>query len=175
MKRSIASALIELDRIDALIVALLQRDARISNTALAAAVNLSQSACRARVKRIEADGVIRGYTAILDDDRLGLPIKVFASIALDEQGKNHAARFEARINALPEATECHVVSGATDYIVRFVCRDIARYNALTEALLADQDLGMKQIVSRFLLKTTKAAAPRDLRALGIGRARTPAA
>jgi DNA-binding Lrp family transcriptional regulator len=163
-----------LDRIDVRILDLLERNARISNAALAAAVHLSQSACRVRVKRLETAGIIRGYAAVLDADRLGLPVRVFAAVTLDSQSKAHASRFEARIDALAEAVECHVVSGATDYLVKFVCRDIARYNAITEMLLADETLGVKQIVSRFLLKTSKGDARRGIAGLSAGATAYPA-
>lgn len=167
-------AAVRLDRTDLRILDLLERNARISNAALAAAVHLSQSACRVRVKRLETAGIIRGYAAVLAADRLGLPVSVFAAVTLDSQSKAHIARFEARIEALPEAVECHVVSGATDYLVKFVCPDIARYNAINEQLLADDTLGIKQIVSRFLLKTSKGERHRRIAPLAAGAGARPA-
>jgi len=151
-----------LDRIDRKILDLLQKQGRIANAALAEKVGLSQSACSARMKRLESEGYISGYGAVLDLEKFGNPVIVFASITLEGQGKNHQAKFEAKVKALPEAVECYVISGAADYTVRFVCRNIAAYHTLTEALLADPSLGIKNIASRFIMRTLKPFAGVDL-------------
>ena len=155
----------DLDRIDVKILSLLQREARISNAKLAAAVNLSQSACLARVKRLEAQGFIRAYTAILDTERLGQSVSVIAAITLEEQGKEHQTRFEAKLRAAPEVVECWTVSGAVDYLARFVCKDLARYHEISEALLADATLGVKHIDSHVVLRPLKPFSGIDLGAV----------
>lgn len=145
----------DLDQTDLRILSYLQRDGRARNAALAAAVNLSPSACLARVKRLESAGCIRGYTAQIDLDCIGTNVMVFAFIKLGDQGKEHQAKCEARMNALAEVVEVQTVSGEYDYIARFICRDIARYHELTEALLGDASLGIRSIDSRFVLRTPK--------------------
>jgi len=155
----------DLDKIDLKILNLLQAQARISNAKLAQAVNLSQSACLARVKRLEATGHIRGYAALLDMEKLGANVAVLAAITLDKQGKEHQARFEAKLKASAEIVESWVVSGAVDYLALFVCRDLARYHEITEALLADNDLGVKHIDSHVVLRPLKSFHGIDLQAL----------
>jgi DNA-binding Lrp family transcriptional regulator len=155
----------DLDKIDLKILGVLQRDARIRNAKLAEAVNLSQSACLARVKHLEQAGYIKGYAAVIDSEKLGQSVTVFAAISLTEQGKDRQAKFEAKLKALPEAAECHVVSGAVDYLVRFVCRDLARYHEITEALLADAAFGVKHIDSQIVLRPLKPYAGLDIAAL----------
>jgi Lrp/AsnC family leucine-responsive transcriptional regulator len=155
----------DLDKIDVKILGLLQSRARLSNARLAAAVNLSQSACLARVRRLEAAGYIRGYAALLDMEKLGASVSVLAAITLDKQGKEHQARFEATLKASAEIVESWVVSGAVDYLALFVCRDLARYHAITEALLAADDLGVKHIDSHIVLRPLKAFHGVDLQAL----------
>ena len=84
----------ELDKIDLKILSVLQREARIRNAQLAARVNLSQSACLARVKRLEEAGYIRGYAALVDLEKLGQSVTVFAAIRLEGSGKGHQDKFE---------------------------------------------------------------------------------
>ncbi len=155
----------ELDKIDVKILSLLQRQARMSNAKLAAAVNLSQSACLARVKRLETGGYIRGYAALLDMEKLGSSVTVLAAITLDNQGKEHQARFEAKLKASSEIVESWVVSGVVDYLAKFVCRDLARYHEITEGMLADHDLGVRHIDSHVVLRPLKSFAGVDLQAL----------
>jgi len=155
----------ELDKIDLKILGVLQRDARIRNAQLAEQVNLSQSACLARVKKLEHAGIVRGYSAIIDAAKLGQSVTVFAAITLSEQGKERQAKFEAKLKSMPEVAECHVISGATDYLARFVCTDLARYHEITEALLADPALAVQHIDSNIVHRPLKAFAGPDIAAI----------
>ena len=139
-----------LDRIDLKILAALQRDGRITNQSLAANVGLSARACLERVRRLEAAGIISGYQAVVELARLSRPVNVFAEIILEKQAQQ--GRFEARLAKIEEVVECWEVSGTVDYLARFVCADLATYQALTTALIDDPNLGVARIVSHVALR-----------------------
>ena len=142
-----------LDRIDIRILAVLQRDGRSTIQKLAGRVGLSPRACLERVRRLEAGRLIIGYQAIIDVERLSRPVTVFAEIALEKHGKRD--RFERRLGAIEEVVECWEVSGAFDYVARFVCADLATYQALTAALIDDSALGVARIVSHVALRPVR--------------------
>jgi DNA-binding Lrp family transcriptional regulator len=139
-----------LDRIDVKILATLQRDGRSTIQKLAQRVGLSSRPCLERVRRLEAAGIILGYQAVLAPELLGRPVTIFAEIMLEKHGRQD--RVERALNALEELTECWEVTGDLDYLARFVCRDIARYEALSSALLDDPELGIARIVSHIALR-----------------------
>src|SRR6267378_3020207 len=124
-----------LDRIDIKILATLQRLGRSTNQKLADTVGLSPRACLERVRKLEAAGIIAGYQAVIELALLTKPITVFAEIALERLGNQQ--RFEQGLAAIEEIVECWEVSGTFDYLARFVCADLARYEALTNALAGD--------------------------------------
>jgi DNA-binding Lrp family transcriptional regulator len=142
-----------LDRIDVRILAILQREGRITFQKLAGAVGLSPRPCLERVRRLEAAGIIIGYRAVLDVTRLSRPVTVFAEIVLERQAQR--ARVERRLTALEETTECWEVSGGSDYVVRFVCADLADYEALTAALIDDPHLGVARVISHIALRPVR--------------------
>ncbi len=113
-----------LDNTDRRILEELQRDGSLSNVALAQRVGLSPSPCLARVKALEASGVIRQYVALVDPARLGLGLNVFINISLRTQSKEALARFEARISDLDEVMECYLMTGDSDYLIRVVVPDM---------------------------------------------------
>lgn len=114
-----------MDRIDRRILAELQDDGALSNVELARRVGLSPSPCLARVKALEASGVIRRYVALVDAARLGLGLNVFISVSLKTQSKEALARFEQRIAEHDEVMECYLMTGDSDYLLRVVVADIA--------------------------------------------------
>jgi len=142
-----------LDRIDVRILVVLQRDGRSTIQKLAERVGLSPRACLERVRRLEAGRLIIGYQAIIDVERLSRPVTVFAEIALEKHGKRD--RFERRLGTIEEVVECWEVSGAADYVARFVCADLATYQALTAALIDDSTLGVARIVSHIGLRPVR--------------------
>jgi DNA-binding Lrp family transcriptional regulator len=139
-----------LDAIDVKILAALQSDGRMTIQKLAGAVGLSARPCLERVRRLQSTGIIVGYQAILDPRQLARSITILAEIAL----KTQAGRtiFERRLKAIDEAVECWEISGPSDYIARFVCSDLGRYEALTAELLGDPVLGIDRIVSHVALR-----------------------
>ncbi len=142
-----------LDRIDVKILATLQEHGRMTIQKLAGIVGLSPRPCLERVRRLEASGIISGYRAVIDIDRLIRPVTVFTEVALEKQ--THKSRFERRLAAISEAVECWELSGASDYLVRFVCADLVRYDALATALTEDRDLGVARTVSHIALRPVR--------------------
>ena len=142
-----------LDRIDVKILAALQRDGRSTIQKLAAAIGLSPRASLERVRRLEASGVIAGYQAVIELNRLARPVNIFAEINLEKHA--NSARFEKRIAALDDVVECWEVSGTVDYLARFVCADLAAYEELTGALIDDANLGVARIVSHVALRPVR--------------------
>jgi DNA-binding Lrp family transcriptional regulator len=139
-----------LDRIDIKILATLQRQGRSTNEKLAHTVGLSPRACLERVRKLEAAGVITGYQAVIEIAQVSRPINVFAEIMLEKQARR--SRFEQRLAAIEEVVECWEVSGTVDYLARFVCADLATYEALTSRLIDDPNLGVARIVSHVALR-----------------------
>jgi Lrp/AsnC family transcriptional regulator, regulator of ectoine-degradation genes len=140
-----------LDRIDIKVLAGLQRNGRSTIQELAKHVGLSPRATLERVRRLETAGIITGYQAVIDIARLARPVTVFAEIALVKQANQ--GHFERQLAALEELVECWEVSGAVDYIARFMCADLAVYEALTARLI--DELGVARIVSHVALRPVR--------------------
>jgi DNA-binding Lrp family transcriptional regulator len=143
------------DRIDLEILRLLQQDGRLSSQALSAKVKLSARACLDRLRRLEAAGYIRGYTARIDRDKLGASVSVFAQVTLTDQRRATRDRFESRIARCDEVVACYLVSGEYDYLVRLVCGDLAHYHRITDAWIDDLTMSVARVVSNAELQTVK--------------------
>lgn len=125
----------ELDRIDRRILAALQANGRMSNLELAELVGLSPTPCGRRVRRLEETGVIEGYAAQISPVALGLSICVMVSVRLAKQTPDAASQFLSAIQGRPEITECLLVTGNVDYLLRVWVKDIeALRNFITAAL-----------------------------------------
>lgn len=144
----------QLDAIDLKILAELQRDGSLTNVELARRVHLSPSPCLARVKALEAAGVIRQYVALADPKALGLGLSVFISISLKAQSKEALATFEQRIAEHDEVMECYLMTGDSDYLIRVAVADIA---ALEKFILEQLSPipGVEKIRSSFALKQVR--------------------
>lgn len=142
----------KLDRIDIKILAELQRNGNITNANLAAAVGLSASPCLQRVKRLEAAGVISGYGAHLNVSKLTSTVSVFTEIMLHDHRREDFVRFEANLRDFDEITECHLVSGGYDYLLKFVVKDIGHYQDVIERLL-DRNLGIEKYFSYIVIRS----------------------
>jgi DNA-binding Lrp family transcriptional regulator len=139
-----------LDRIDVKILAVLQRDGRSTFANLAERVGLSPRACLERVRRLEAAGIITGYQAVIELRRITRAVTVFAEIFLEKHANR--GRFEKRLASLDAVVECWEVSGAVDYVARFVCADLPSYEELTSSLIDDPQLGVARIMSHVTLR-----------------------
>ncbi|AXV79036.1 MULTISPECIES: Lrp/AsnC family transcriptional regulator [Ralstonia solanacearum species complex] len=146
-----ASALSTLDRTDRAILKWLQRDASISNVALAEKVNLSPPACLRRVERLKTLGCIQGVVALLDPKALDLGTLVMIGVVLDRSTPESFADFEKAVQKVPGCLECHVVTGEFDYFMLVRTRDNDSYNRLhAEQLLYLP--GVRQIRTFMTLK-----------------------
>lgn len=148
------TAAYELDRIDRRILAALQADGRLTNQALSERVALSPSACLARVRKLEQAGIIQGYHARLDPFALEVGLVLFAEVTLKAHGSEELARFDAAIAALPQVVEASHVSGAFDYLLKVVVRDLAEWTRIGEQLTAE-DVGADRINTHVLLRKPK--------------------
>jgi DNA-binding Lrp family transcriptional regulator len=142
-----------LDRVDIRILATLQRHGRWTNQKLAESVGLSPRACLERVRRLEGAGIIAGYQAVIELAQLSRAVNIIAEIILEKHA--HQARLEQRLANLAEVVECWQVSGAIDYFARFVCADLAAYEALTGRLIDDPSLGVARIISHVILRPVR--------------------
>jgi DNA-binding Lrp family transcriptional regulator len=124
----------DLDGVDRQILAELQADGRMTNVELAKRVGLSAPPCLRRVRRLEEQGVIRGYHADLDPQLLGWQITFFALVGLETQKEAVLTAFERMVTAWPEVRECHMIRGGGDFLLRLVARDTQHENALTSRL-----------------------------------------
>jgi DNA-binding Lrp family transcriptional regulator len=146
------AAAADLDEVDLQILAELQADGRITNVELARRVGLSAPPCLRRVRRLEEEGVIRGYHAELDPGALGFQITFFALVGLESQKEAVLSAFEALVTAWPEVRECHMIRGGGDFLLRLVARDTAHENALTARLT-----GAAQVARVQTLQTIRTA------------------
>ncbi|WP_119308715.1 Lrp/AsnC family transcriptional regulator [Cohaesibacter haloalkalitolerans] len=115
---------VNLDKFDLQILRLLRSDGRLSVQALAEAIGLSPTPTARRLKRLEECGVIKGYSALIDESALGFDVTVFVSVQLDRQVDNALAQFEAAIKTFPEVVDCWLMTGNRDYLIRVVTRDL---------------------------------------------------
>ena len=125
----------EIDRIDLRILNVLQRDGRISNLKLAESVALSPTAVLARVQRLQRDGYILGYEALLNPLKLGAGRMVFVEVLLDRTTPNVFDAFKAAVHVYPEIMECHMVAGGFDYLLKTRMADMAAYRSFAGTVL----------------------------------------
>jgi Lrp/AsnC family leucine-responsive transcriptional regulator len=119
-----------LDATDRAILRVLQLDGRAPNAVIAERVNLSESACSRRLRELERQGVLTGYTALVDPKTVGLGLTVFLTITLTSQAQAALAEFEAAVMAVDEIMECYLMTGEADYLMRVVVRDTEAFEAL---------------------------------------------
>ncbi|QQO23690.1 Lrp/AsnC family transcriptional regulator [Bradyrhizobium diazoefficiens] len=145
---------LKLDAIDLKILMHLQHDASLSNVDLAARVGLSPSPCLARVKQLEACGIILRRVTLLDPARFGSALSVFIHVALEKQTEGRLHVFEKAMTNLPEVMECYLMSGDSDYLLRVIVRDVVSLQQFIVEKLAKTS-GVANIRSSFALKQVK--------------------
>lgn len=143
-----------LDDIDRRILAALQQDGRMTTQELAESVGLSASPCARRVRLMEEDGIIKGYVAVVDQARVGLPISVFASVKLERQREEELDRFSDAVTRWPEVADCHLMTGQRDYLLRIVVPDLESYERFLKDKLTRLK-GVAAIESSFALGQIK--------------------
>jgi len=149
------------DAIDSRIIAALQAEGRLTNVELAEQVGLSPSPCLRRVKRLERDGYIEAYRAILQRSRVGLGLTVFVGVKIEGHANERATKFEEAVLAMPEIVACHMVSGDTDYLLEVVVPDLEHYQRFLVGKLLELPI-VKDVRSNIAIQTLKAAAPLPL-------------
>ena len=142
----------ELDDMDRAILRRLQRRGRISNAELAEQVHLSPSACHRRVGRLEAEGVIRDYVALLNPRTVDRRTTVFVEISLTGQADEVLDAFERGVARVPDVLECHLMAGTADYLLKVVARDTDDFARIHRQYLARLP-GVGRMQSSFALRT----------------------
>ena len=141
-----------LDSMDRRLLSALQKRGRISNAELAEAVNLSASACHRRVQRLETEGYIQGYVALLNPQKMGVPATVFVEITLSTQADDVLEAFETAVSRIPDVLECHLTAGTADYILKIVAEDTEDFARIHRQYLTRLP-GVAKIQSSFALRT----------------------
>jgi DNA-binding Lrp family transcriptional regulator len=142
----------KLDRIDLHILSQLQRRGRITNLELAETVGLSSSPCLMRVKRLERAGLIIGYGAQIQLEKLGDVQVVYTKVTLADHGHKDFATFVAAVKGVDEIVECHLASGGYDYLLKFMTRSVSHYQNVIEDLL-EREIGIEKFFSYIIIKS----------------------
>lgn len=145
---------IRLDVFDYKILRALQAEGRLSNVELAERIGLSPSPCLRRVKRLEVEGIIQGYTARINRAKIGMGVTVFVSVGLERHREEEAERFRRAVLRLPQVVSCHAVSGDPDFLLEIVVADLNQYSEFVLKRLR-RIPGVKHLHSSFALETLK--------------------
>jgi len=144
----------QLDQFDRKILALLQEDARLTNGDLSERVNLSPSQCSRRRQRLEDDGFIRAYRAVLDRDRLGFSLVNMVTVTLATHNRDNARRFAELVSRLPEVQEAHALTGEMDYILKVVTPDLKSLAEFVNDILLPHE-SVQHVKTAIVLQTLK--------------------
>lgn len=145
---------VELDRIDLMLLALLQQNSHQTNAELAAKVHLSPSACLRRVQRLEKDGVIRTYRAEVDPQAIGLGLMSFVRVQLREHNTEAVESFITLVNQWPEVVRAYALTGDMDYLLQIAVRDLDHFSKfLLDRLLNNSSVA--DVNTSFVLRTVK--------------------
>lgn len=125
----------KLDRIDRMILDILQKNGRIAISELAAKVNLSTTPCSERVKRLERDGIIMGYYARLNPELVDKRLLVFLEIKLSAKSGDVFEQVARDLSEIPEVLECHLISGDFDYLIKARLKEMSAYRKLLGNIL----------------------------------------
>jgi DNA-binding Lrp family transcriptional regulator len=159
-----------LDQIDVVLLTELQRDSRQTVQQLAEAAGLSSTPCWKRVKELEAAGIIRGYTALVDREKVGLQLAVIAELNLTQHSEDQVRRFERAVADCPQIVSCYSTTGQADYVIKVLVADVQAYERFLHEV-AFKLPGVTHVRSSVVLKEIKSdmrlpieAAPQPVRA-----------
>ncbi len=144
------------------ILRILQTEGRLTNVELAERIGLSESPCFRRVKRLEESGVIKGYSARLDQRRLGMQVTAFVQVSLEKQDDQKQRDFLARVEAEEHIVECHAMSGSHDYLLKVLACSMDHFSELAMQRILKFP-GVKDIESNFSLMAIKESAALPVR------------
>jgi Lrp/AsnC family transcriptional regulator, leucine-responsive regulatory protein len=142
----------DMDATDRRILTVLQNEGRVTNAELSERINLSPSACHRRVQRLEEEGYIRGYVALLDARKMGRPTTVFVEITLQGQADEVLDAFEREVARIPDILECHLMAGSADYLLKVMAQDTEDFARIHRQYLSRLP-GVAQMQSSFALRT----------------------
>ena len=144
----------QLDDFDRKLLALLQEDARLTNNDLSARIHLSPSQCSRRRQRLEEEGLIRGYRAHLDREKLGFSLVSMVSVTLATHNRDNARRFAELVSRLPEVQEAHALTGEMDYVLKVVTPGLKALSEFVNAVLLPHD-SVQHVKTAIVLETLK--------------------
>lgn len=144
----------KLDKTDRKILELVQQDGSLSASDIAERVNLSQPPCWRRIRRLEEEGFIERRVAMLNRKKLGLSLVIYTEVKLTANGRQAVGEFEEKIRSFPEVTECYVMMGRSDFLLRIVTRNIESYEVFFRDHLS-QLPGVQDITSAVALSEVK--------------------
>lgn len=147
-----------LDQFDLKILRELQRDGRLTNNELSEKIALSASQCSRRRARLEAEGFIVGYQAMLDRERLGLDLLVVISVTLATHNRDNAQRFARLVNDLPEVLEAYSLTGEMDYHIKVAVRGLSDLSRFVNEVLLPHD-SVQHVKTAIVLNTLKQFGP----------------
>jgi Lrp/AsnC family leucine-responsive transcriptional regulator len=145
-----------MDKTEAKILEILQEDGRVTNVLLAEAVGLSESPTFRRVKQLEESGMIRRYVALLDQRQLGLEVTAYVSVRMDRQPDIGHGEFHQRVADEPHIIECHAMSGAFDFLMKVVARNMDHFSELCIQKILHYP-GVQHVESSFSLQAVKSS------------------
>jgi DNA-binding Lrp family transcriptional regulator len=143
-----------LDETDLRLLRVLQRDASMTNQALAATAHVSPATCLRRVARLQAEGVIERRVALLSPAKVGVGLTAIVEITLDRQGAEHLDAFAAKLAADPAVSQCHRVTPGPDFVLTVQVPDMPRYQALVQRLFT-QDANVRNVKAYFSVERIK--------------------
>ena len=146
--------MIDLDDIDKRIVAVLQAEGRLPMVDLADRVGLSATPCQRRVKRLEEEGVIDRYAALVPPPSVGLALQALVQVTLDDHSERTVAAFEAAIRARPEVVACYAVTGDMDFLLHVLAPDLASFSEFAMKALLRMP-GVRGTRSSFIMQAVK--------------------
>lgn len=147
------------DSFDEKIIQCLANDGRITINEISEKINLSQTPVTRRLKKLETDGIIKGYSALIDEKKLGFGFSVFVQVRLERQIDDELDQFEKKVNSLPEVVDCWLMTGKHDYLLRVVTRDIEDFERFLVGQLTKIG-GIASIESSIPLRCVKSGIAR---------------
>jgi Lrp/AsnC family transcriptional regulator, leucine-responsive regulatory protein len=150
-----------MDAVDRSILTHLQADGRLPNATLAERVHLSPSPCLRRLKRLERDGTIRGYRAVLDRRRVGLGLTVFVEVKVTSHSSRRADEIAETVAGVDAIVGCYIVAGMADFLLEVVVPDLAAYERLLLETIMELP-GVTDVRSNITIRTIKQAGPLPL-------------
>src|ERR1700710_2429256 len=155
-----------IDAIDRKILRVLQEDASLSVAEIGERVGLSSTPCWKRIQRMEAENIITGKVALVDQNKIGLGLSVFVSVESGDHSDEWLKKFATAVSAMPEVMEFYRMAGDVDYMLRVVVADMASYDVFYKKLIGV--VSLKNVTSRFAMEKIKSETPPPIPAVPAG-------